>query len=87
MFNWRKYLAEQSARLQEALFSVPYSCSIRPELYWSMAGNQDLLIQRKRQYAEEMDKIIQQIAPLIAMEPITMVVDADKIVGEIQNED
>ena len=34
-----------------------------------------------------MDKIIQQIAPLIAMEPITMVVDVDKIVGESQHGD
>ena len=38
-----------------------------------------------RQYAEEMDKIIEQIIPIIAVEPITIEVERDKLEEICQN--
>ena len=79
MFDWRKYLAERSAMLDRALFDVPFGCSISPALYWSMECHRELLVARKRQYAEEMDRLITQIAPIVALEPRTYVIDRDRV--------
>ena len=85
MFDWRTYLAERSAALKNALFSLPFDSSLSPELYWSMECNQERRIALMRQYAEEMDKIIEQIIPIIAVEPITIEVERDKLEEICQN--
>ena len=77
MFDWRTYLAERSAALRTVLFAPPYDIS--PELYWSMAGNQERFVQLQRQYVEEMDKIVQQVVPIAVATSTVFVVDKDKI--------
>ena len=62
----KKILSERSAILKNALFSSPVE-GILPEHYWSMECNKDEYIRRMRQYAEEMNKVIEAVTHIVAM--------------------